>query len=185
MHNEIADLCAAIEAMLFVSGDPVDLDRMAAAIPAEKQAVAEGVEALKQRYAQQKSGLRIRNVDGKVQFCTNEEYAPVVERLLQPVRTKNFSQSVIETLSIIAYKQPVTRAEIEAVRGVRCEYAINQLLQSGLIEETGRKDTVGRPALFGTTEKFLIRFGLENISQLPRREEILHGESQEKFDAGI
>ena len=124
----------------------------------------------------------LRTVDGKYQLATKPQFCTCIERLLQPTQRKSFSQSVLETLSIIAYKQPVTRAEIEAVRGVRCEYALNQLLQSGLIEVVGRKNTVGRPSQFGTTEKFLVHFGLESIAALPRRQEIRDAEEQESFD---
>ncbi|MGI6151981.1 MAG: SMC-Scp complex subunit ScpB [Christensenellales bacterium] len=178
---ELPRISAAVEAMLFVAGDPVAVGDLADVLEVDRSAVLAAVEALSKKYSEGDSGLLIRFVDDKVQLCTNPEWSEHVERLLQPVRSKNLSQAMLETLSIIAYKQPITRAEIEAIRGVRCEYAINQLLQAGLIDITGRKNTVGRPSLFGTTEKFLIHFGLSSLSELPRREEILNSQQQESF----
>ncbi|MGI6192063.1 MAG: SMC-Scp complex subunit ScpB [Christensenellales bacterium] len=178
---ELPRLGAAVEAMLFVAGDPVAVGDLADVLEVDRSAVLAAVEALRKKYADTDSGMMIRFVDDKVQLCTNPEWSQYVERLLQPVRSKNLSQSMLETLSIIAYKQPITRAEIEAIRGVRCEYAINQLQQAGLIDVVGRKNTVGKPALFGTTEKFLIHFGLSSLNELPRREEILNAQQQEAF----
>ncbi len=174
-------IAAAVEAMLFVAGDPVAVGDLADVLEVDRTAVITGLDTLKQRYSGDDSGLLIRFVDDKVQLCTDPKWSEYVERLLQPIHSKNLSQSMLETLSIIAYKQPVTRAEIEAVRGVRCEYAINQLQQAELIDVVGRKNTVGRPSLFGTTEKFLMNLGLSSISELPRREEILNSQQQETF----
>jgi len=181
MRLELPRLSAAVEAMLFVAGDPVPLGDLADVLEVDRAAVLAAVEALRARYADAGSGLMVRFVDDKVQLVTNPEWAEHVERLLQPVRTRNLSQAMLETLSIIAYKQPITRAEIEAIRGVRCEYAINQLQLAGLIDVVGRKNTVGKPALFGTTEKFLTQFGLSSLNDLPRREEILNAQQQEAF----
>lgn len=178
---ELPRLSAAVEAMLFVAGDPVALGDLADVLEVDRAAVLAAVEALRAKYADASSGLMIRFVDDKVQLCTKPDWAECIERLLQPVHTKNLSQSMLETLSIIAYKQPITRAEIEAIRGVRCEYAVNQLLQTGLIDVVGRKNTVGKPALYGTTEKFLLHFGLSSLNDLPRREEILNAQQQESF----
>ena len=95
------------------------------------------------------------------------QFEGFVEELLQPAQTKSFSQAMLETLSIIAYRQPVTRSDIEAVRGVRCDYSVSQLLKLGLIQEMGRKDSVGRPMTFGTTDAFLRQFGIHSIEELP------------------
>ncbi len=102
-----------------------------------------------------------------VQLVTNPAYYEKVVSLLSPPEEKSLSDSVMETLSVIAYRQPVTRADIEAVRGVRCEYSVTQLLKQGLIRELGRKDCVGRPMLFGTTDAFLRKFGLHSLEELP------------------
>lgn len=180
-EEQLMELCAAIEAMLFVCGDPASPNEMAEALGVESVQVQNALARLRERCAAPGSGLCLRQVEGKVQLCTQARFAEAIERLLQPVRKKSFSQSMLETLSIIAYKQPVTRAEIEAVRGVRCEYALQQLLHGGLIEVTGRKNAVGRPAQYGTTEKFLLHFGLSSLAELPRREEIRTVEEQERF----
>jgi len=180
---DLAGVSAAVEAMLFVAGEPVAVNDLSAVLGTDRAAVVAALDGIRKRYSDESSGLCIRFVDDKVQLCTDARWSEYVEKLLQPEKTRTFSQSMLETLSIIAYKQPVTRAEIEAVRGVRCEYAVNQLLQSGLIDVVGRKNAVGKPALFGTTEKFLIRFGLCSISELPRRDEILNAQQQEAFES--
>jgi segregation and condensation protein B len=94
-------------------------------------------------------------------------YAGDVVRLLQPVQQQSLSQAAMETLAVVAYKQPVTRAEVEQIRGVKCDYSLQSLINKGLIRETGRKDTIGRPILFGTTDEFLSHFGLEGLENLP------------------
>lgn len=176
------EICAAAEAMLFVSGEPVAIRDLAAAMECDAVQVRTALLSLKERYEKEERGILLRFVGEKAMLCTDGKYAACIERLLQPAKNKSFSQSVIETLSIIAYKQPVTRAEIEAVRGVRCEYALNQLQTLGFIQEVGRKNTIGKPVMFGTTEKFLLHFGLESLEQLPQRDEILHAQQQESFE---
>lgn len=170
-NTEQSKLSNIIEALLFVSGDPVALDDLARTLNVTVLEAGAVVETLKKEYEQAQRGFCLRILNDKVQLCSNALYAPYIETLLSPPQNKSFSQSVLETLSIVAYKQPVTRAEVEAIRGVRCEYAISQLFAQGLIEEVGRKQTVGRPALLGTTEKFLQIFGIENLEMLPKREE--------------
>lgn len=108
-----------------------------------------------------------------MQFGSNPDYAEAVESVLNPIKEKELSGSALETVAIIAYKQPVTRLEIEQIRGVNCDYAIQVLLKHNLIEVTGRKDVVGKPLLFGTTENFLKRFRIEDINQLPDYEKLL------------
>ena len=103
----------------------------------------------------------------KVQLATRPMYAGDVVRLLQPVQQQSLSQAAMETLAVVAYKQPVTRAEVEQIRGVKCDYSLQSLINKGLIRETGRKDTIGRPILFGTTDEFLSHFGLEGLENLP------------------
>ncbi len=163
-----------LEAILFVSGDPIAPEPIAESLGITALEVGSALEALRVEYEENQRGIQLRYVDGKAQLCSNRAYAPQIEALLQPEQTRSFSQSVIETLAIIAYKQPVTRADIEAIRGVRCEYSVTQLLALGLIEEAGRKPCVGRPALFATTEKFLTTFGLSSLERLPQRETFLH-----------
>ncbi len=160
----------AIECILFVSGDPVPIIQLQRALELtdiEMQSTLQSMDAL---YRQEERGIQLYITEETVQLVSNRKYTEMVLALLQPVQSRSFSQSMLETLSIIAYKQPVTRADIEAVRGVRCEYAVSQLLKLGMIRELGRKDVVGRPMLFGTTDAFLRHFGLRSIRELPRYE---------------
>lgn len=156
-----------IECILFVSGEPVTYAELMSALDItyiELQAVLQRMDAL---YKKEERGIQLYLTEQTVQMVSNRKYAPVVENMMQPVQTKSFSQSLLETLSIIAYKQPVTRGEIEAVRGVRCDYSVSQLLHMDMIREVGRKDTVGKPVLFGTTDAFLRQFGLYSLQDLP------------------
>ena len=102
-----------------------------------------------------------------MQLTTRPDYAPYIERLLQPIQKQSLSQAAMETLSIIAYRQPVTKAEIEAVRGVKCDYSVASLVNKELICEVGRRESLGRPILYGTTPKFLQHFGIESLEELP------------------
>jgi len=159
-----------IECILFVSGDPVPIIAIQRALgltDLEMHSVLQSMDAL---YKQEQRGIQLYLTDETAQLVSNRKYTETVLALLQPVQPRSFSQSMLETLSVIAYKQPVTRADIEAVRGVRCEYAVSQLLKLGMIRELGRKDVVGRPMLFGTTDAFLRHFGLGSIGELPRYE---------------
>ncbi len=172
----------AIECILFVSGDPVSmvqLQRALAVTEIELNYLLRSMDAL---YREQKRGVLLYMTDDTVQLVSNREYAPLIEQMMQPVQEKSFSQAMLETLSVVAYRQPVTRADIENVRGVRCEYAVSQLLKLGMICELGRKNVLGRPMLFGTTDAFLRHFGLHSLSDLPPlaygAEETMPGEAQ-------
>ena len=160
----------ALEAMLFVCGEPVDPQELADALDCEHSEVLRQLSALARQYRQEKRGIQLRWINEKAQLCSSPDYADAIQALLQPDSKKKISRSMIETLSVVAYKQPVTRAAVEAVRGVRCEYALQQLQAMGLIQEAGRKTTVGRPALFETTDAFLQFFNLPNLEALPHRE---------------
>lgn len=158
-----------IESLLFVADEPVALGDLARALEVSTQVVAEAVETLAQEYAQR--GLRIQRVNGRVQMITAPEAAPVIERFLGLETSTRLSQAAMETLAIIAYRQPITRPEIDAIRGVSSDGVIRTLLARGLIEEQGRLDTPGRPILYGTTFEFLRCFGLESLEDLPPLEE--------------
>lgn len=164
----LGKLTGLVEALMFVSGDPLSPDVVAQAFDLPVIQIQQAIAMLQKRYEDEQSGLQLRMVEGNFQLCTKASFSRDIEQFLQPTKQVSFSQSVMETLSIIAYKQPVTRMEIEEIRGVRCEYAMNQLLGLGIIQEAGRKTTIGRPVLFATTEKFLLLMGLENIEQLPK-----------------
>ena len=164
---EAAELRGAIESILFVAGEPLpkaELMRVFSLTALELNAALADLAA---ELADNKRGIRLFLTDDTVQLVTAPDYNEWLVKLLAPPQEKNLSDSMMETLSVIAYRQPVTRADIEAVRGVRCEYAVAQLLKQGFIKELGRKDVVGRPMLFGTTDAFLRRFGLHSIDELP------------------
>ena len=161
------NLTAAVEAILFVSGDPVEVDALAHAFNLTTAEMGDALTALADQLALDGRGIRLNRSGGTAYLSINPDYAPQVEAFLQPLKKQPLSQAVLETLSIIAYRQPVTRGDIEAVRGVKCDYSVSILLNRGLIEERGRRDTLGRPILYGTTDKFLQHFGIERIEDLP------------------
>jgi segregation and condensation protein B len=155
------------EAILFVAGEPVALTDLQEAIGVAEDELRQGLEELDNEYTFARRGIILRRFGEHVQLSTRPEYAEYVERLLQPVQKQSLSQSAMETLAIIAYRQPCTRGEIEAVRGVKCDYSVQSLALKGLIAEAGRKDTVGHPILYVTTDKFLSHFGITDLTQLP------------------
>lgn len=161
------ELFSIIECILFVAGEPVPIVQLQEALALTKLQMQPLLAEMEQKYREEGRGIQLFITDDAVQMMSNREYISYVEAVLQPIETKSFSKSVLETLSIVAYKQPVTRSEIEAIRGVRCEYSVAQLLKQGLICEVGRKNTVGRPVLLGTTDVFLREFGLHSIYELP------------------
>lgn len=161
------DLINALEAMLFVAGEPVDLSTLAIAAQADEEQVNAALNALAARYDQGTHGISLRRFGRHIQLATRADYAPYIERMLQPIQRQSLSQSALETLSIVAYRQPVTRLDVEAVRGVKSDYSIQSLVSKGIIREIGRKETLGRPILYGTTDRFLQHFGLTSIDDLP------------------
>ncbi len=170
--TSIEELAAAAEAVLYVAGDPIPGEELARALDITMVELPAVLAQLEQRF--ETGGLRLLRLEDKLQIVTRKQYAPVIERLLQPTgRKATLSESVLETLAVVAYYQPVTRQEIEAVRGVQCDYSVSVLLNRELIVDVGRKDAIGRPILYGTTERFLRHFGLESLEDLPQREEIL------------
>ena len=158
---------AIIECMLFVAGEPVLITEIARVLEQDEASVKALLFEMEMTYREEGRGICLLATDDTAQLVSNSEYIEYVEALLQPEQKKSVSQSIMETLAVIAYKQPVTRAEIEAVRGVRCEYAVSQLQKLGLIAAVGRKDVIGKPMLYATTDTFLHKFGLHNLSELP------------------
>ncbi len=158
---------AAIEAILFAMGEAVELSRIAAAVGLEKREAGALVCELMDEYEARGSGIAIIELDGSYQMCTRKDYYGTLIRLVQQPRKISLTDIMIETLSIIAYKQPVTRTEIEKIRGVKSDHAVNRLLEYGLVQEVGRLEAPGRPVLFGTTEEFLRHFGLSSLRDLP------------------
>lgn len=170
MQIELLD--EVIEALLFVSGDGIGLTDIENLLELQTSEVKQSIARLKKKYGG-KCGIHLLQYNNKIQFGSNPAYADVVASVLNPIKEKELSSAALETVAIIAYKQPVTRLEIEQIRGVNCDYAVQVLLKHNLIEVTGRKDVVGKPLLFGTTDTFLKRFQIESIDQLPDYDRLL------------
>ncbi|MBQ9931783.1 MAG: SMC-Scp complex subunit ScpB [Firmicutes bacterium] len=163
---------SAFESMLFVWGDPLDVKVAAELFNIHwKEAYSIFLE-LKDEYEQQGRGIRIREIDKSFQFYSWEANSDYIERLCTPVKEKRLSQSAMEVLAIVAYKQPVTKGEIESIRGIKCDKVIEGLTKKDLIEEVGRSPGIGRPILYGTTKTFLKNFGFKDLKELPDIENI-------------
>lgn len=160
-----AGLKRALECVLLVAGGPVTPEQLRDTLEVSLQDILEAVRELGQDYAGR--GLQIQTVAGGYQLCTRPEHADAVQRFLRLDHREPLSQAALETLAIVAYRQPATRAEIELVRGVRSEHVLERLLERHLVREVGRRPTVGRPILYGTTEGFLRHFGLKDLASLP------------------
>lgn len=158
---------AIVEAVLFTMGESVELRQLAAAIEGNEGEARQAVESLKQRYDKEKRGIQIIELDGCYQMCTRVEYYENLIHVAATPKKHMLTDVVLETLSIIAYKQPVTKLEIEKIRGVKSDHAVNRLVEYNLVQEVGRLDAPGRPALFATTEEFLRRFGIGSREELP------------------
>lgn len=157
----------AIEGILFAAGEPVKAAKIAAVLDAELSKVTQAVQQLKQEYDQQKRGMYIIDIDEGYQICSRPEYYIYIQEILGEQRRQALSNAAMETLAIIAYKQPITRSQIEHIRGINSDGSVNRLLERGLIEEAGRLDAPGRPILYETTQVFLRCFGLSTPKDLP------------------
>jgi len=155
-----------LEAMLFASPESVPLEQLAEALGTDMPLTRSLLTHLAEIYMAESSGIQLQEVDGAYRLCTNPVYYPAIQRLLQKKPKPALSQALLETLSIITFKQPVTRGVIEEIRGLNSDKAINKLLEHGLIIELGRLDAPGRPTLFGTSEEFLLFYGLKNVEEL-------------------
>lgn len=167
----LSEQIAAVEAALFASGEPLDIEMLIQALeisPIEFEVVLAGLEQL---YAHDR-GVQLMRYENRLQLSTRPDYMEFIQRVLQPVRKRTLTQAALETLAVVAYRQPVTRMEIEQIRGVQCDRAVYTLVQHGLIYETGRKESVGRPILYGTTERFLQHFALTSLQGLPKLAQI-------------
>lgn len=163
---------SAFESMLFIWGQPLPAKDAADTLDISKKDAIELFKELMDEYEKEDRGIRIRRIDESFQFITNPENADVVKRLCTPVKIKRLSQAALEVLAIIAYRQPVTKGEIDAIRGVKCDRVIEGLLRKDLIREKGRSEAVGRPILYATTDTFLKSFGFEDLSELPEIEDL-------------
>ncbi len=169
---EIEKLDNALEALLFVSGDGIKISDIAEQLELQKSEINSAIKRLKEKYSGD-SGIYLITYNGKVQLSSNPAFADVVSQVLNPIKEKALSNATLETIAIIAYKQPITRLELESIRGVNCDYVVQVLLKHNLIEVVGRKDVIGKPLLFGTTDEFLKRFQIESIKDLPDYEQLL------------
>lgn len=164
---EIREIQSIIEAVLFAAGDPVELERLADIVDVDKRSLREILKKMMDSYNFERRGIHIIRMQDSYQMCTNGVYAEYIGRLAEPPRKQNLSNAALEVLSIVAYKQPVTRSTIEHIRGVNCDYIVNRLIERNFIEEKGRLEAPGRPILFGTTQHFMRAFGISELDELP------------------
>ena len=164
---EIKKLEATIEAILFTMGNSVELSRLAAAIEHDEETTRKLIHNMMDRYAQEGRGVRIIELEDSFQMCTAPEFYDTIIKVATQPKKQVLTDVLLETLSIVAYKQPVTRLESEKIRGVKSDHAVNRLVEYNLICEVGRLDAPGRPLLFGTTEEFLRSFGVQSLDDLP------------------
>lgn len=168
----LKEIAKIVEGVLFVSGEGVEIDEFKSRFDMNDREFNKCLDILKEKYNED-SGINIIQYKTKVQLCSNPQIVENIAEILNPIRERSLTKAALETVAIIAYKQPITRIEIENIRGANSDYAIQLLQSNNLIEVVGRKDTVGKPLLFGTTENFLKRFELKSIEFLPNYNELL------------
>ncbi|WP_408954590.1 SMC-Scp complex subunit ScpB [Natroniella sp. ANB-PHB2] len=174
-----SELKAAIEAILFMATEPLQVKEIRKVIKGESTKIKEVLEQIKIEYNQEAKGIELVKIDHGYQLQTKAKYSSIIKDFHQPEVTKTLSQASLETLAIIAYKQPATRAEVEDIRGVNVEKALKTLQKRGLVSEQGRKDAIGKPIIYGTTADFLQYLGLESLDDLPEPEEFNKVNSEE------
>lgn len=165
---KIREMEAALEAVLFTMGQAVPLVSLARAVEQDQETTKKLLHEMMDRYEEEGRGIRLLELESSFQLCTKKEYYENLIRVASEPKKQELSEAALETLSIIAYKQPVTKAEIQRIRGVSSDHAVNRLVEFGLVCEAGRLDAPGRPILFATTEEFLRRFGVGSLEELPR-----------------
>jgi segregation and condensation protein B len=161
-----------LEAILFVSGDGLAEDYLAEKLEVTTDEIKAAMEVLRERYSGD-AGVHLIKYRKNYQFSSNPAFAGKISEILNPIRERNLTRAALETMAIVAYKQPITRLEIDEIRGVSSDYSVQILVSNNLIEVVGRKDTLGKPLLYGTTDEFLKRFEIEDINHLPSYEELL------------
>lgn len=164
---EIKKIEAAIEAILFTIGEAVEIDRIAGAIEHDEETTKKIIHNMMDHYEREEHGIHIIELDGAFQLCTKPSYYENIIKVTHIPKKHVLTEVLLETLSIIAYKQPITKLQIEAIRGVKSDHAVNKLVEYNLVCEMGRMDAPGKPILFGTTEEFLRCFGLQSLDSLP------------------
>ena len=170
--KNLEKLTNIIESILFVSGTQVAIADITDKLEITEKQLNDAIKALKEKYSGN-SGVQLLTFNKKLQFCSNPEYAEEVSSVLNPIKERELSKSMLEVAAIIAYKQPITKLEIEDIRRVNSDYAVQILVDQNMIEVVGRKDAVGKPLVFGTTENFLKRFNIKQLTDLPDYEELL------------
>ena len=176
---------SAVEAVLFAAGESVPLKRLSLVLGVEEEEISRTVDALQELYESEGRGMRVLRLDDKVQMCSAPEHAGLISACLEQRKPPMLSQAALETLAVVAYFQPVTRAYVEQVRGVDSSYSVGMLTERGLIEECGRLEAPGRPAVFRTTDVFLRTMGISRLSELPVLPEVSGGEGLEKIQSAI
>ena len=174
---ELKQIKAQIEAILFTMGEAVELDRIAGAIDHDEETTRKIIHNMMDQYEVEERGIHIIELDGAYQLCTKSSMYETIIKITHIPKKHVLTDVLLETLSIIAYKQPITKLQIEAIRGVKSDHAVNKLVEYNLVSELGRLDVPGRPILFGTTEEFLRCFGLQSLEALP----IMNPEKLEDF----
>lgn len=174
---EIEKIEGAIEAVLFAVGEAVEIDKLALAVGQDVDTTRRIIHNMSDRYQAQNRGIRIVELENSFQLCTKTEYYDNLIKVISQPRKYQLTDALLETLSIIAYKQPVTKLEIEKIRGVSSEHAVNRLVELGLVDDVGRLDAPGRPMLFATTQEFLRVFGVHSVEELP----IVNNDLMEEF----
>ena len=179
------DISSAIEAILFAAGDSIPIDRLSLILGTPEDEVSLIARELAEKYEREGRGMRVLRLDDRLQMCSAPEYAPYITRTLEQRKPPMLSQPALETLAVVAYFQPVTRAYIDQVRGVDSSYTVGVLAERGLIEVCGKLDVPGRPSLFRTTDVFLRTMGIENLSELPPLPDMSSTEGIEKLQNAI
>ena len=179
------DISAALEAILFAAGESVPLARLSLVLGADEAELSRIAAELAERYEREERGIRILRLEDRLQMCSSPDYASLIIKTLEQRKPPMLSQSALETLAIVAYFQPVTRAYIDRVRGVDSSYTVSSLLERGLIEISGRLEAPGRPALFRTTDVFLRTMGISELTQLPPLPDLAGSEGAEQLRKAI
>ena len=179
------DISSAIEAILFAAGDSIPIDRLSLILGTPEDEVSLIARELAEKYEREGRGMRVLRLDDRLQMCSAPEYAPYITRALEQRKPPMLSQPALETLAVVAYFQPVTRAYIDQVRGVDSSYTVGVLAERGLIEVCGKLDVPGRPSLFRTTDVFLRAMGIEKLSELPPLPDMSSTEGIEKLQNAI
>lgn len=184
-NKDTINLMYAIEGILFAAGEPVKASKLASVLEAELDDVNKAVRKLKEQYDNETRGLLIIEIDDGYQLCSRPEYYVYIQEILGEQRRQALSNAAMEALAIIAYKQPITKGQVEYIRGVNSDGAVNRLVERGLVEDCGRLDAPGRPILYKTTQNFLRCFGLKTPADLPKMDAIAVNDGYEQLELSL